>query len=44
MFRVSLLDASQIDSLFNSLFITVDKVFKLSPSKNTLVSSPKDGI
>ena len=41
MFRVSLLDASQIDSLFNSSFIIVDKEFKLFPSKNTLVSSAK---
>ena len=41
MFRVSLLDASQIESLFNSSFIIVDKEFKLFPSKKTLVSSAK---
>ena len=41
MFRVSLLDASQIESLFTSLFIIVDKEFKLFPSKKTLVSSAK---
>ena len=41
MFRVSLLDASQINSLLNSLFRIVDKEFKLFPSKKTLVSSEK---
>ena len=44
MFRVSLLDASQINSLLNSSFRIVDKEFKLFPSKKslkTLVSSEK---
>ena len=41
MIRVSLLDANQIESLFNSSFIIVDKEFKLFPSKKTLVSSAK---
>ena len=41
MFRVNLLNANQIDSLFNSSFIIVDKEFKLFPSKKTLVSSAK---